>query len=44
MAANTITTLSQLFHDMFAINGKDDQSGVPGVLMGRYEGDTYGGE
>ena len=41
--ASTISTLSQLFHSMFPINSQDDNSGVPGILLGRYEGDTYGG-
>ena len=41
--ANTISQFSALFHQSYTINQKDDAAGVPGILYGRYEGDTYAG-
>lgn len=41
--ANTIKTYNDLFHSEYPINGADDSAGVPGILYGRYGGDTYGG-
>eukprot|EP00007_Cunea_sp_BSH-02190019_P005458 CAMPEP_0174229902 /NCGR_PEP_ID=MMETSP0417-20130205/783_1 /TAXON_ID=242541 /ORGANISM="Mayorella sp, Strain BSH-02190019" /LENGTH=490 /DNA_ID=CAMNT_0015307509 /DNA_START=116 /DNA_END=1584 /DNA_ORIENTATION=- len=41
--AGTISTLSSLFTDMFSINGPNSPAGLNGVLMGRYQGDTYNG-
>lgn len=40
--AGTLLTLAELFHGMFYINQQDDKQKVPGVLFGRYQGDTYG--
>jgi len=39
----TIITLNDLFCNSFAINTHDQSAGVPGILYGRYEGDTYDG-
>ena len=41
--AGTVATYNDLFHAAFPINADDDSRGVPGILYGRYEGDTYGG-
>eukprot|EP01095_Lingulamoeba_sp_RSL-Kostka_P007054 TRINITY_DN2226_c0_g1_i1.p1 TRINITY_DN2226_c0_g1~~TRINITY_DN2226_c0_g1_i1.p1 ORF type:complete len:530 (-),score=189.50 TRINITY_DN2226_c0_g1_i1:146-1714(-) len=41
--ANTIDTLNNLFYNTFPINKQDTNKGVPGVLYGRYQGDTYAG-
>jgi glucoamylase len=41
--ANTIKTLNSLFCSSYAINTADSQNGVPGVLYGRYQGDSYAG-
>lgn len=41
--ANTISQFSALFHQSYTINQKDDAAGIPGILYGRYEGDTYAG-
>lgn len=41
--AGTVQTYISLFHSSFAINQADDNAGIPGVLFGRYEGDTYAG-
>jgi glucoamylase len=41
--AATILTLSKLFSKMFSINTQDTKNLVPGILIGRYEGDTYKG-
>jgi glucoamylase len=40
--AGTLLTLAELFHGMFYINQQDDKQAVPGVLFGRYQGDSYG--
>lgn len=42
-AVTTLAGLSQLYCRSFAINQQAAQSGVPGVLFGRYEGDSYDG-
>merc|ERR1719262_1620789 len=39
----TIVTLNDLFCNSFDINQKDSAAGIPGILYGRYEGDTYDG-
>jgi glucoamylase len=39
----TLSGLSELFCRSFQINSKAAKDGVPGVLFGRYEGDTYAG-
>lgn len=39
----TINTLNTLFYFSFPINTADSEAGVPGILYGRYEGDTYAG-
>lgn len=41
--AGTVSTLNELFCDMFQINQDDTKNGVPGILYGRYEGDHYAG-
>eukprot|EP00339_Tiarina_fusa_P018567 CAMPEP_0117057448 /NCGR_PEP_ID=MMETSP0472-20121206/39891_1 /TAXON_ID=693140 ORGANISM="Tiarina fusus, Strain LIS" /NCGR_SAMPLE_ID=MMETSP0472 /ASSEMBLY_ACC=CAM_ASM_000603 /LENGTH=403 /DNA_ID=CAMNT_0004774353 /DNA_START=253 /DNA_END=1461 /DNA_ORIENTATION=+ len=39
----TINTLNSLFYFSFPINQADSTNGVPGILYGRYQGDTYAG-
>lgn len=39
--SGTVSTLTDLFCSSFQINGADSAAGVPGVLIGRYEGDHY---
>lgn len=42
--AATIAVLAQAFRKEFPINHQDDSTlGVPGILFGRYPGDTYNG-
>ena len=41
--AGTIKTLNELFCDSFQINQDDTKAGIPGILYGRYEGDSYAG-
>jgi glucoamylase len=41
--AKTVQTLNTLFCTSYKINQNDTQAGVPGILYGRYEGDTYDG-
>jgi len=41
--AGTISTFVDLFCAQYAINGADTAAGVPGVLIGRYDGDHYAG-
>jgi glucoamylase len=41
--AGTVSTLNELFCDMFQINQDDTKNGIPGILYGRYEGDSYAG-
>jgi glucoamylase len=41
--AKTIFTIVSVFNNNYAVNGVDFQRGVPGVLIGRYPGDTYSG-
>jgi glucoamylase len=42
-AAGTVKTLNSLFCSSFPINQADTAAGVPGILYGRYQGDTYAG-
>lgn len=39
----TVRTLNELFCSDLAVNQIDNLRGLPGVLYGRYEGDTYDG-
>jgi len=41
--AKTIQVLSQTFCSEYAINQAEVKAGIPGVLMGRYPGDSYAG-
>ena len=41
--AKTIKTLAMTFCSEYQINQKDTKAGEPGVLMGRYPGDSYAG-
>ena len=41
--AQTVSTLNTLFCHQFAINQADTTNGIPGVLYGRYQGDSYAG-
>jgi len=41
--AGTVSTLCDLFCSSFSINQADTQAGIPGVLIGRYDGDHYAG-
>lgn len=43
VAGATMAFLSNVFYNEFAINQKDNANGIPGVLLGRYPGDTYAG-
>ena len=41
--AQTVATLNTLFCHQFTINQLDTTANIPGVLYGRYQGDTYAG-
>jgi glucoamylase len=41
--AATISVLSAIFNQSYPINSADTNNGIPGILIGRYPGDTYGG-
>ena len=41
--AQTVTTLNTLFCHQFYINQVDISNNIPGVLYGRYQGDSYAG-
>ena len=41
--AGTIAALNSLFCTMFEVNQADTKAGIPGILYGRYEGDSYAG-
>eukprot|EP00428_Durinskia_dybowskii_P064609 CAMPEP_0170364694 /NCGR_PEP_ID=MMETSP0117_2-20130122/5512_1 /TAXON_ID=400756 /ORGANISM="Durinskia baltica, Strain CSIRO CS-38" /LENGTH=509 /DNA_ID=CAMNT_0010619215 /DNA_START=1 /DNA_END=1530 /DNA_ORIENTATION=- len=41
--ANTVSSYNTMFCSEYAINTQDSTNGVPGVLYGRYQGDTYAG-
>eukprot|EP01064_Diplonema_japonicum_P019245 TRINITY_DN2793_c0_g1_i2.p1 TRINITY_DN2793_c0_g1~~TRINITY_DN2793_c0_g1_i2.p1 ORF type:complete len:514 (+),score=174.76 TRINITY_DN2793_c0_g1_i2:80-1543(+) len=42
-AAKTVAFYEQVFCAQYPINNKDTKNGVPGVLIGRYPNDKYGG-
>jgi glucoamylase len=39
----TIKTFAQAFCLEYAINQADNKAGLPGILIGRYPGDSYAG-
>eukprot|EP00437_Effrenium_voratum_P038501 CAMPEP_0181469382 /NCGR_PEP_ID=MMETSP1110-20121109/37989_1 /TAXON_ID=174948 /ORGANISM="Symbiodinium sp., Strain CCMP421" /LENGTH=589 /DNA_ID=CAMNT_0023594285 /DNA_START=77 /DNA_END=1847 /DNA_ORIENTATION=+ len=39
----TVVTLNDLFCNAYEINQKDSAAGIPGILYGRYENDSYDG-
>lgn len=41
--AATIKNYNLMFCSIYQLNQKDNQAGIPGVLYGRYQGDTYAG-
>jgi len=41
--AMTVASYNVMFCNEYSINTKDTSSGLPGVLYGRYQGDTYAG-
>ena len=41
--ASTVAAFSSTFCSQFPVNGVDSGKGIPGVLFGRYQGDTYAG-
>ena len=41
--AGTISTLNSLFCSSFSVNQADTKAGIPGILYGRYQGDSYAG-
>ena len=41
--ASTINIYNQAFHSEYPINSADDNNKIPGILYGRYPGDTYAG-
>lgn len=41
--AQTVASYNTLFCNEYAVNGADTAKGLPGVLYGRYGGDTYAG-
>lgn len=41
--AKTISTLAYTFCGEYSINQQDNKNGVPGMLYGRYPGDSYAG-
>lgn len=41
--AATVNTLNKLFTKLFPINTEDTDNKIPGILYGRYDGDTYCG-
>ena len=43
MVTATINTLNYLFYFAFPINTADSNNKIPGILYGRYQGDTYAG-
>jgi len=42
-AAKTVNSYNNMFCSEYAINTQDSQDGLPGVLYGRYQGDSYAG-
>lgn len=41
--ASTVYQYNNLFCSEYAVNQEDTKAGTPGVLYGRYQGDTYAG-
>jgi len=41
--AQTVGQYCSVFCSLYPINTQDTNAGVPGILFGRYEADTYGG-
>jgi len=41
--AKTIKTFAYVFCSEYKINQRDTKNGEPGILMGRYRGDSYAG-
>jgi hypothetical protein len=41
--AKTIKVLTQTFCSEYAVNQAEVKKGTPGILMGRYPGDSYAG-
>lgn len=41
--AKTISTYSMTFCGEYQINQQDNKAGIPGILLGRYPGDSYAG-
>jgi glucoamylase len=41
--AGTIETLNNLFCISYTINQIDNNASLPGILYGRYQGDSYAG-
>jgi glucoamylase len=41
--ASTVNFLNELFTKLFPINNQDTGNKIPGIMYGRYEGDTYDG-
>lgn len=41
--ASTVASYNTMFCNEYAINTADTANGLPGVLYGRYQGDTYAG-
>jgi glucoamylase len=41
--ALTVSSYNTMFCNEYAINSADSSAGLPGVLYGRYQGDTYAG-
>eukprot|EP01059_Diplonema_ambulator_P037065 TRINITY_DN9610_c0_g1_i1.p1 TRINITY_DN9610_c0_g1~~TRINITY_DN9610_c0_g1_i1.p1 ORF type:complete len:491 (+),score=156.57 TRINITY_DN9610_c0_g1_i1:35-1507(+) len=42
-AASTLAHYEQVFCSQYPINNNDTAKGVPGIMIGRYPGDQYGG-
>lgn len=41
--AGTIDTLNSLFCISYTVNQADNNQSIPGILYGRYQGDSYAG-
>lgn len=41
--ASTVEVVNRMFCRIYEVNRADSSMGIPGVLMGRYENDAYGG-
>jgi len=42
-AASTVNVYNKVFCEEYSINQQDNKNGVPGVLYGRYQNDSYAG-